>query len=739
MSTEFFTHIYTGLNGHVTINTKSDSGALDSEKFFELPVQRSYMEKYVRLQSDEDVYCSVAAFSIPERSNQDPRATVRVLWADADSCAPENFRVPPSITVETSPDRWHVWWVLDEPISAKEAQEVVRRICTAHADQGCDRGWTMTKLLRVPGAVNTKYGQTYTVEATYTDLVYSLADLSDAYADVNVTPEATINTKVPKAVSAERFEELEEMIEDAGLSDLYLKRPSTGQSWSERMYRLELELFRRDMTPQEVFSVMREAPANKYNPENAGEHTETGVLIPRRNNPDQVIWNEIQKAYAEHLMSVPDDEELTRAAMAAKDGHAPVSFLTLDERELLADNPSFIDDYVDWALSRSPDSAPTYHYTFAWMLLSCAFGDKVYLDSRWHKVYANLWCLILGDSTTSHKSAAKRLFVDSVHAIELMDQDTIDIGSDATVEALLPELGKRDGQVSLIHTDEVAKFFTENMTKNYRSGTTEAYTELYDGSVPVTLRATKGSGNKTRATTMFNFVGVGIRKRVAEILSRPYFESGFLLRMVWSVADAVKYKDGDSDYQQREEQAADVYDVRQAQMVTRLSDRRAQFTGDRPVPMKLDADALARVNEFVRAMHKAASDDDVLEAGVDRLRDSVLKAAALLAYYYGDETIGMYPLLCAIAQGEKWFTDLRRMLGEVSDSAFAARQKEILEYINSGKDYQRSTAELMRKYRVKSQDMNEIIQALKATGEIKQVKGKSGHWQGVEGWLIDGD
>lgn len=715
---DFFARIYRGLEGHPSINTKSDEGLLDSERFFSFPKDASYMEKYVSVRSDEDVYCSVATFSIEERSNQDPYAQVAAVWADADTCHPDNFRVPPSIVVQTSPDRWHVWWVLDQPTLAKDAQEAAHRISVAHADQGCDRGWTMTKLLRVPGTVNTKYETPYEVTVEYTDLVYTLDEIIEAYADIDLVATVQLDSAAPEPVDEGRFAELETLIELSGLTSLYLDRPSEGQSWSERMYRLEMELFRQGMTPQEVFSIMREAPANKYNPDNAGERTATGVLIPKRHNPDQTIWNEIQKAYTEHVLA----EDVAQEDRPVKNTEH-VAFLSLDEKSLIADNPSFVDEYVDWGLSRSPDSLVTYHRSLAWMLLSVCFADRFYIDLQWGKSHPNLWVLVLGESTRGHKSATKNLFLECVELLEVAEDSQVDIGSDVTVEALVQELGQRDGQVSLIHTDEVARFFSENMTKNYRAGTMESFTELYDGKVPVVLRATKGSGNRTKARTVLNFVGVGIRKRVAEILNRHHFESGFLMRMTWAVGDAPKYHKGDSDIKMREDIGGDVYDPRQAAMMLDLVKRRGRVAPD--LAMRFEPDALDRLNAFAHALHMAC-DDEVLEAAVDRLRDSVMKAASLLAYYYGDSKIGMYPLLCAIAQGELWFEDLRRMLSEVSDSAFGGVLNEVEKFIAAGGNHQRTEAEVFRKFTFRPQEFNEVIAALQKAGRVRRVPNAAG-------------
>ena len=710
---DFLTRVHQGLTGFITLNTKSETGLLDSERFFEYPKQASFAAKVAAHRYDEDVYTSVCAFSTEERSNQDPDATAAAVWADADTCHPDKFRLKPSIVVNTSPGRWHVWWLLDKPVPAAEAQALARKVYEAHKDDGCDRGWTMTKLLRVPGTLNTKYDEPYEVTAEDNNVVYTVDQFAEAYADVSLELQVDTSAKVPAPVDSARFAELEDILESAGLTDLYLKKPAEGQSWSERMFRLELELFRQGLTPQEVFSLMREAPANKYRPENAGELTATGVRIPRRSNPDKVTWIEVQKAHAEYL-NTPIEVH------AAKDSSSKASFLTMEERALLADNPSFIDRYVDWALTRSPDSAPTYHRSLAFMLLSCTLGDRFTLGAKW-TIKPNLWVMILGDSTLTHKSASGNLFLKTLDLFEAAESMEVNIGSDTSTEALIKLLGQRDGMISLLHTDEVARFYSENLTKTYRAGTMELFTELYDGKVPVSHRINKESGNKNRAETVFNFLGIGIRRRVAEILNRTHFESGFLMRAVWSIADPPKYKKGDSDYLQiDDEERGRFQDPVQIGIVQDLLNARGRIESELDSRLLFTPEALERLNEFAHEMH-LMSDDDTLHGAVMRVRDSVVKGAALLAWFYGDKEIGMYPLLCAIAQGELWFNDLRRMLDEVSDSAFGGLVDRVLTFLLTGDNARRSEAEIYRKFSFKPTEFNEVVTALAKRGQARRV------------------
>ena len=738
---DFFTRLYGRSTGHVVIATRSEHGTLDSERWLSVPDELDFLERYVELRKDEDTYYSVSVFSEEERTSDDTLAVTNVVWADADICSPEMFRLPPSMVVQTSPahgdnedcpprtrtgmpcrGHFHTLWVLDKEYDAHEVQEVARSISYAHKAQGCDLGWSMTKYLRAPDTSNTKDGVYHIGDAEINDRVYTLAEIREAY------PEDTTENKVPtfKAgdvpalITGDDFLDLEEReIEPNNLTHLYLDKPKEGESWSERAFKLEIELFRSGCTDQEVFSLVQNAACNKYRPDMAGEVTQTGVPIPKRRDPLKVLWLEILKAKAEYERDYEVEVE------AETRPEQKLSLMTLDERRLVEENPTFIDEYVDWALSRSPDSLPTYSRSLAWMVLSCAYADRMFLDLKWGETHPNLWVMILGPSTRGHKSAATKRMIDFVHKVEDADGGLIDIGSDATAEKLINVMGTRSGEVSLICTDEINGFLRENILKNYRTGTLENYTKLYDGTVPVVLRSTKGSGNTQRAKCIFNLVGVGIHEQVAATLTREQFTSGFLLRTTWAIGDPPKYRKGDSDLHLSNDSPT-TGDVVLREMVRTVVRNRSRYERDKPLSMSIAPTALDRINQFVNDLHSytLGRGDEVLDAGVDRLRDSVVKAAGLLSYHNGLKQIEDFEMLVAIRQGEVWFHDFERMLSEVSSSAFGRTCDEVEQFIMAGADHSRPESSIYRHFTMRPNEFNDTMQALTRQGRIKKEKGK---------------
>jgi hypothetical protein len=390
----FYDATYGQSKGYAILVTLGDDDSPSSARPFEWPKDRDFMVKYSGLRASEDLYCSTSLSSSEDRAAETATVTHSV-YADGDTCPPEALRLPPTRTVLTSPGHWHYWWDLDEEVSAQEASDASRRIAYAHREEGMDLGFARAKLLRVPGTSNTKYDEVFPVSIEWSDIVYTLDTINDVYADQMLSPQIVTNGEIPEEVDDNRMAELEEELDRAGLSALYLERPHEGQSWSERLFKLELELFRLGWTPQEVFSVAKESAANKFDPENLGGFTQQGVPLTKRNDPEGYLWRDVQRAMGEWNLTKDIRVDKTTLTKVIRP-----DFLAIDERKYVLENPCFIDHYTSWVAQRT-DAAETYQRSLAWMLLSTIYGSRGYIPLRWNpRTELNLWMLLLGDTTS---------------------------------------------------------------------------------------------------------------------------------------------------------------------------------------------------------------------------------------------------------------------------------------------------------------------------------------------------
>lgn len=747
----FFDHIYSkAQEGTAFIVVRDQNGDLNVQASNKWPQDAEYMKRYCEIRADEDVYYSVSVFPNGERNSSDTSATTKIVWADADICRPETFRLEPSIIVQTSPphsdveecDRrdstgkpckghFHCLWELDKPYPATLAQEASKAIAYAHRGDGCDvNGWTLAKILRVPNTSNTKYTPPYHIEEeTLTGKVYSLEEIKAAYSDVNVSTIATeVEGEHPAIADDAHVAALEaNYITPYGLETLYLNKPKSGEeSWSERAYRLELDLFRQGATAEEVFQLARNSASNKYNPDNAGEVTQTGVLIPLRHDPDGVLWREVQRAKRE-----VENEVVAPSTTRDIEKMKRFSYLTAEELEFLDDNPTFLDQYLEWALMKSPDHAPVFSRSLAWTVLASCYGSRVKIKYSWASPHPNFWCYILAQSTKDHKTTSLSICKELLGAVTAETGERVVLDVDFSPEGLTNALTERDGQVSTVIYDEVQDFFKELMAKQYRGGTAGRLAKFYDGDVPQRLLATKGAGTEKEAKTVFNFIGAGIFDISARVLKRDDFESGFLLRSMWAIADPRPYQRGDSDLPVLQHRDYADLESPKLEMVTDLLRNMSRYDQGEPQIMAVSPEAVSRINGFAHAMNLYAisSGIDTMERGVDRIRDAVAKCAALLSYHLGDDEIGDFAMMVAIRQGELWFRDFQRMLMAITSTDFGRLCDEVENFIAQGREGQRANSEIYKKFTLKPNEFNEITQSLRFQGRIRNVSGRPGYWE----------
>ncbi len=115
---------------------------------------RRYLEKFIELRTNDDLYFSPVLYSEERRSGDDAGAISQVVYSDADEVTPESLRLTPTVVVESSPRRFHTYLRLDKAVSAAEAADLSTALGKAHGMEAS--AGIRTKLLRVPGSVNTK-------------------------------------------------------------------------------------------------------------------------------------------------------------------------------------------------------------------------------------------------------------------------------------------------------------------------------------------------------------------------------------------------------------------------------------------------------------------------------------------------------------------------------------------------------------------------------------------------------
>jgi hypothetical protein len=109
-----------------------------------------FLHRYSRW--DYNLYFGVNPFSQDRRLKEWALPT-SLGWCDMDASNPDAYRPRPHLLWETSPDRFQALWLWDTKYDVENAERFSHALADRH---GGDVGWSVTKMLRIPGSINHK-------------------------------------------------------------------------------------------------------------------------------------------------------------------------------------------------------------------------------------------------------------------------------------------------------------------------------------------------------------------------------------------------------------------------------------------------------------------------------------------------------------------------------------------------------------------------------------------------------
>lgn len=207
------------------------------------------------------------------------------LYADLDEVDPRELDLRPTTAWCTSPNRYQALWLLRSPLRPDKLEDLNRRLTYAiGADKG---GWSLTKVLRVPHSISTKYGTEHKVKLLWeNEPAYSYREIDQYLQSVPEHETTTAESEVPDISGMSAKEVLREhkhQIPKRILKLLLMKEVPVGER-SERLWEIENALIESGLSPVETLVVVRASKWNKF----------TG----RRNELEQ-LWSEIGRITTE--------------------------------------------------------------------------------------------------------------------------------------------------------------------------------------------------------------------------------------------------------------------------------------------------------------------------------------------------------------------------------------------------------------------------------------------------------
>jgi len=726
---EFFELIFGDEEGMLCIATVHKDRGKSSFKrtFFEWPKSQAELLAFISSKEKaSDVYFSTAIFSRSTAKKEFARPT-KIVWADLDTCKPEDVSPTPPIVLETSPGRFHAMWTLVGFVQPEIAEEYARNLTYQYAPNGADKsGWDIGQLLRVPLTHNFKKEYQAVGGAYPTVEVVRMLDLPvpDEVFESLPVPEGVPNGSVidvgmPDLSSLPKAEDVIkrhwQSIEDGNVYlDLFETEPDTSDDWSKRQWRLIHLSLEAGMTPAEAFVVTKAAKCNKY---------------ARDNRPDRYLWLEVQKAHDRQRNIAINTAAATTFTMPK----------IYEEGE--ATDFTFVDMYREWGVA-STDAPPQFHDMCAFMVMSALMAGNLQMDTEFGMLRPNLWGLILGESTLSRKTTVTR------RAMELVaecDRELL-LSTEGSVEGIVSGMAHRSNAVSIFYKDEVSGFFESMNRRDYLSGMQEMMTHMYD--VPPMVRRTLRKETIIVENPVFMFFGGGIREGAYSALQQTAVTSGFLPRFLivigeTNIDDMKPYGPKSANTNEKRAPvlkfAHDMYNTYQRTGRIKLPGEAQDIERPIIVDVDLTPDAWERAQEIEKILAKAGYDTalkHMMLPTLTRLFGSLLKMAMLIGASRqepvdGKVTVELRDVLSASKYIQQWGTWSIDAVLNVGKGVPERELTKVHNAIIAKPGVSRS--ELMRNYHLTKKQMDDIHATLLERGHIRFERiGKATHYTALD-------
>lgn len=701
---DFFKLIFGNETGYVCIAYKGQTDKSFDEKFFDYPAQLEEMCLDInrKAMTLTHVYFCPQLLKAKRRKKSDV-SKCTVLWADLDTCNPQNLQVPASIVVQSSHGRWQAFWRMDSTLEPENAEALCLKIAYFHAAQGADRsGWDLTQLMRVPYTPNFKYGDLQTapivtVLSTNTAL-YRVSDF-DVYPPYEALkfiddpmPTGTELPSEPTRNIVERYAGKHSPL----ILDLWEHLPEEGQDWSATQWKLANLCAEAGMSMEETFVVVRDSRCNKY---------------ARDGRPQSALWIEVKKIYvkeAEHYNLVP-----TPTATIPE-------LITKDEIRMAQGRETFVERYIKWATNLS-DAAPQYHQAGAFIILSAIISGALRLPTSFGTVIPNLWFMILADTTLTRKTTSMRI---ATNILEEVMPNAI-MATDGSVEGILSSLRDRAKVSSIYLRDEFAGLLDAMSHKDYMAGMAETFTKLYDGdSLKRVLRKEEIKINNP----IFIMYTAGTKTRIQNLLTESHIDSGFIPRFIFitAIADASRVRPvgppAPIDIEAREKITNELFDINfrfNSPRLVVLNDGQNSANLKPEFDAELTPAAWARYNLFETTLTNNALEAELnhLTPVFDRLAKSTLKAAMLIAASaQGTDnstvTVTEDDIVHAIYYCRHWYMYASEIVNSIGDSQDERVMNQILAFVVKTGKLGVSRADIMKKFKLDSRRAELLITTL---------------------------
>lgn len=712
---DFLSIIYGEGEGWACITIRDANGAPTIDRYFSYPQDLEKMVAYAERNAHKDVYFTPALMNDRYRKKQYAQY-MQVVHADADLCPVEDLLLEPSVVVQTSSEKTHVYWLITDESDPHVLEKLAHAVSLEHDKDstGLDNGWACNKLLRVSGSTNLKYKEPFKVEHKVTGLVYTAEEFRRVYSKT-VAESSHKYQGMPESMPT-RAEALASVTWTNQLSDLLegIYLPDSGRH--RALHLAQQDLFRAGASDEAAFVLLEDTGLNKWKTDK------------ETSDWRQALWDDIQRARAKQD-EAPDENVPLAEVQPIED--IDFEFLSEDEKKLI--EPTFVDRFVQWSGERTITSV-NYRIAGAFSILSTIFADFGCFEMKYGIERLNLWFVMSGKSTIDRKTTVLNHMMDIIKGLE--DEEYMyDIGSDFTTAALSDVLLDQPERSGLVQIDEFQGFLKE-LDRNYMQGAKEQLTAMYSGTIKSKLRATAEKKRRKSVKYSLSFWGTGITDQIAEQLTRADFQSGFLTRFLF-VTPEDTFRPGkvtDGFELADKEESKKIADV-QMKLINEVSNAREFWynfldsLNSPPQKLSVAPEVNARIVQMIDDIVNIAEQHKKPEliSTAQRLGVSIYKCACLLSMVEGSQKVEMKHVVMSINYGQSWIINMFKFVDMVSSTQWARKQTEMADYLieNGGS---MTFTQLFRKFKheYSNKDFGVLLDTLISAGVVALDPGSKG-------------
>jgi hypothetical protein len=403
------------------------------------------------------------------------------------------------------------------------------------------------------------------------------------------------------------------------------------------------------------------------------------------------------------------------------------TFLTEAEQKIATSYDWWGKDYLAWVQTRLKHFNKPYHVGAMWAALSVIASPWGKVPLQGYKATdCNLYLNVFGESSSGKSEAwgFGKAMIDAYYGLE--HSPIIGDTKKTSALSLHRTLILRDGEPSLVYSDEVQGFFKDLQTSHWQGSILADLSDYYGGDVPPknTMNDKEISGK--RATTMLTTYFTGIADLALDAINLSNWRDGFFYRFIWGFGEPRKTGNFDVELE-----------TRSASYTTKLEEWAREFKrigalqevkwGAGRVVM-WEKDALKRISQFNKQLddtvRSSALYESVFIPSNGRFLTSIMKCATLVALAEASEKVTLDHVLVALSFAGPWHRSMVLAVAETGKEPFDREVEKCLSWIGRNCVRQVGKKPLIQRSAVMRQfKPNEVADRL-----LRQLT--------EEGWLI---